>query len=363
MSIIKNLFKNKNKPVQTIDDFWNWFSKNQNRFYNVTKKNKNIREKFFNELSIQLKQLRNGIFYLAGMHNKKTAELVLTADGNINNMAYIEDMILRAPKLDNWKFTNLKPALDIKDVNIEMAGFKFNQENLSFYIDHSENKPEEINLVIMHKQYTNKNKPQITNGSFIFLDNYIGELELVTQTDYVKVTGFDENIKNIRPINQLKGYLKQRHTQFIEKYQSLIFSTKNDQFSSFTMKNKEGDESLAIMNTTILNQENKPAYPWVSKFIIDYKGDNNNGMPDKETYDLMDKIEDDLMIDLTEEAGYINIGRTTGCNKRTVYFVCKDFFKPSRIMSQVSEKYSKEFNTSNINYIDKYWETFDRYAE
>ena len=97
--------------------------------------------------------------------------------------------------------------------------------------------------------------------------------------------------------------------------------------------------------------------------FIGASSENNNGMPDSDTYKFMDIIEEDLMADLTEDVGYINIGRTTGNNKRTVYFVCKDFFKPSRIMSQVSKKYSNDFSISNTIYIDKYWETFDRYKQ
>ena len=363
MNLITKLFKNKNKPIQTHEEFWNWFNKNQRRFFKVIKNKEDINEMFFNELSSQLNQLRDDIFYVAGMHNENTAELILTADGDINNMAFIEDLILSGPKLDNWKFTNLKPALNIQDANIELAGYKFNEDSLYFYIDDPGKNIEEINIVIMHKEYTSKNKSQISNGTFIFLDNYIGELELVTQADHVKVIGFDEKNTDIKPINQLKSYLQERHKKFIEKYQDLTFSTEDDQFSSFTMKNKEDFEMLAIINTSILNQVKKPAYPWVSKFKIDYNGENNNGMPDSDTYEFMDRIEDDLMTELTEEAGYINIGRTTGVNRRTVYFVCKDFFKPSRIMSQVSKKYSKYFNTSNTIYIDKYWETFDKYAD
>jgi hypothetical protein len=67
------------------------------------------------------------------MYNDNTAELVITADGAIENIVFVEELISAAPKIDGWKFTALKAALDIKDVNIEMSGYRFSKENLSFY--------------------------------------------------------------------------------------------------------------------------------------------------------------------------------------------------------------------------------------
>lgn len=44
------------------------------------------------------------------MYNASTAELVVTADGDIKTFVWVEELIAAAPKLANWKFTALKPA-------------------------------------------------------------------------------------------------------------------------------------------------------------------------------------------------------------------------------------------------------------
>ena len=137
MSFLKNIFGKKEDTIKSYDDFWNWFQKNEKIFFNVIKHHKNIEKDFFDKLSPKLKELKDGFFYLTGMYNETTAELVLTADGTIKNIVFVEELVNSAPKIDGWKFTALKPALDIKDVSIEMAGYKFNDKTLSFYANDS----------------------------------------------------------------------------------------------------------------------------------------------------------------------------------------------------------------------------------
>jgi hypothetical protein len=150
MSFLKSFFKTKDEPIHSYDDFWNWFAKNAKTFHKVVKEQGNIEKDFFNKLSPKLNELKEGFWYLTGMYDDITAELVITADGTIKNIVFVEDLILAAPTIEGWKFTALKPALDIKDVSIEMSGFKFNNENLYFYTNDHLDYPDEIDIIIVH---------------------------------------------------------------------------------------------------------------------------------------------------------------------------------------------------------------------
>ncbi len=81
MGILKNLKRTKDTQIESNDDFWNWFQNNEKDFFKVIKTQGNIERDFFNKLSSKLNQLREGYWFLAGMYNNSTAELVLTADG------------------------------------------------------------------------------------------------------------------------------------------------------------------------------------------------------------------------------------------------------------------------------------------
>ena len=215
MSFLKSIFKTKDEPIHSYTDFWNWFDKNAKTFHKVVKGQENIEKNFFNTLSPKLDELKDGFWFLTGMYDDNTAELVITADGTVKNIVFVEELIQAAPKIDGWKFTALKPALDINDVSIEMAGFKFNDENLYFYANDHFDYPDEIDITIVHNDCDEENKATITNGVYIFLDNFLGELDFAVNIDTLKVVGLDEAEKELIPIDKLKDYLKWRQKKII----------------------------------------------------------------------------------------------------------------------------------------------------
>jgi hypothetical protein len=189
MSFLKSIFKTRDEPIKSYADFWNWFQKNKQDFFNVVKNRKDIEKGFFNKLSAKLEELKDGYFYLTGMYDDKPVELVLTADGSTKNIVFVEELVEAAPKIAGWKFTALKPALDIKDVSIEMGGYKFNRDNLNFYSNELQDYPDEIDVTVVHNDLTEENKKQILNGAYIFLDNYLGELDFINNVDNLTVVG------------------------------------------------------------------------------------------------------------------------------------------------------------------------------
>jgi len=109
------------------------------------------------------------------MLDDNTVELILTADGTIKNIVFVEELVKAAPIIPGWTFTSLKPPLDIKNVRIDMAGYTFDSDTLSFYPNEHRDYPDEIDITIVHSDYNENDKSSITNGTYIFLDNYILE--------------------------------------------------------------------------------------------------------------------------------------------------------------------------------------------
>ena len=75
-----DFFKSKDDPIKTYEDFWAWFGRNERMFFKVVKDHKNIEKSFFDKLSPRLAELKDGYFYLTGMFDDNTAELILTAE-------------------------------------------------------------------------------------------------------------------------------------------------------------------------------------------------------------------------------------------------------------------------------------------
>jgi hypothetical protein len=361
MGFLNNFFKKKEEQIQTYEDFWNWFVVNEKHFYDIVKKGKNIEKDFFNKLSPKLEELKEGFFYLTGMYNDTTAELILTPDGVIKNIAFIEELINVAPKISNWKFTALKPAVDIINIGIKMDNYSFNSENLSFYSIENKNYPDEVDIVITYNNYNEENKSIIFNGVYIFLDNYLGELNSVTTIDNLTVIAKNQTEQELIPIEKLKDYLIWREKEFVEKYNGIRYNTENDSYSNLEATLKNGLPLIAIVNSTLLEWDRKASHPWILNIKIKYDGSKNNGLPNQNTYAQLNKIEEELILELKDFDGYLNVGRETADGERIIYFACKDFRKPSKLLHNFTKKYLNKIDLTYDIYKDKYWQSFERF--
>jgi hypothetical protein len=284
MNFLKKIFNKKDDPIKSYSDFWTWFQMNENDFHAVVKNKEDIEKRFFDKLSPKLGELKDGYFYLTGMFDATTVELIISAEGNTKNIVFVEELVSAAPQINGWKFTALKPTLEIKDVNINMAGYKFNGENIAFYANEIEGYPDEIDITIVHNDLTEDNKKKIVNGTYIFLDNYLGELDFLSNIDNLTIIGQKEITKELIPIEKLKDYLTWRHKEFIEKYEDTICETEDDEYSILEAELESGNKLIAVINTDLLNWENKASHPWISVLTLKYDGSNNNGMPNENDY-------------------------------------------------------------------------------
>src|SRR6185436_17614517 len=228
MNFLKNILSRKDEAIKSYEDFWNWFQKNEKEFYKVVKQKGNIEKDFFNKLSPKLNELKEGFYYLTGMLEENTAELVLTPDGNIKNIVFVEELINAAPDLPGWKFTALKPAEYIENVRIDMAGYVFDSDSLFFYSNDFRDYPDEIDITVVHRDFKEEDKTTITNGTCIFLDSFIGELNFATTIDNLTVIGKNDAQQELVPIEKLKNFLIWRQKEFMEKYEGVRLNTEND---------------------------------------------------------------------------------------------------------------------------------------
>ncbi len=361
MSFLKNILGKKETPIKSYTDFWNWFKDNEKAFYKVVKSHEDINKSFFDKLSPKLAELKDGYFFLCGMYDDTTVELILTADGNAKNIVFIEELVEQAPAINGWKFTALKPAMDIENLGIAMAGYQFNRDNLFFYSNDHIGHPDEIDISVVHNDRTEDNKQQIGNGTYIFLDNYLGELDFLNNIDNLKVISKHEAEKEIIPISKLKDFLTWRQKEFIEKYEGARYNTENDEHSILEAELENGNKLIAVINTQLLNWDSKASHPWIAVITLKFDGKDHNGMPDENVYQRLNQIEETINHQLPDKEGYLYIGRQTVNNEREIYFACKDFRKPSKVIYKVQQENINKFEIEYDIYKDKYWRSFERF--
>lgn len=361
MSILKEIFKTKKHSITNYADFWRWFKNNKKAFFKTVKSGENIERHVFDKLSSKLSRLRDGFSYLAGMRDDNTAELIFTADGAIETIVYVEELVDAAPHIPGWKFTALKPAMDIKDVGIKMGDYVFHDENLSFYANEHPNLPDEIDITVVYPDFDEDNKSSVINGVYVFLDNFLGELNFVTTIDNLTVIGPTDATSELVPITKLKDFLIWRQKEFVEKYEVLRYDSQNDVYSTLSAELENGTSLTAVVNATLLEWDGKASHPWMLNVEIQFPGKESSGKPDDSVFHLLEQIEEEMMKELKEADGYLNAARRTSENSRNIYFVCQDFRKPSKVADHLKRKYSDKFEISFSIYKDKYWQTLDQF--
>ncbi|UOG77192.1 DUF695 domain-containing protein [Hymenobacter tibetensis] len=342
-------------------EFWDWFSQHAHAFFHTVKERHRIKEDFFNPLSLALDRIKDGFYFQTGMMDDDTAELEISVEGAIENITFVEELIQAAPSLPGWKFTAFKTATQSKHISIKMSGFEFNTSTLTFYTNDEPEYPDEINLVVVHQDYTEENESTIWNGTLNFLDNYLGELAFATTIDRITVIGPQEAEQELIPLEKLHDFLIWRQKEFVEKYEGLRHQTEEDTYATFDAELESGNRLVAIMNTDLLAWDAKASHPWVMVVGIPYDGEYSNGMPDDETYATLDELEDAIVSELPEGEGYLNLGRQTADSRREIYFACQDFRKPSQVLYQVQTHYAQILEVTYEIYKDKYWQSFRRF--
>ncbi|GHT40677.1 hypothetical protein FACS189437_06620 [Bacteroidia bacterium] len=218
---------------------------------------------------------------------------------------------------------------------------------------------DEVDITIVYNDFKEEDRETIISGIYVFIDNYLGELYSATTIDNLNIIGIKEVTKELIPIEKLKSYLIWREKEFVEKYEGERDHTENDSYSTLEAKTKDGNPIIAVANSTVLEWDRKASHPYILKISIPYDGENNNGLPDKETFNRLNKIEDELMLKLEDSAGFLNVCHTTGDNEREIYFACKDFRKPSKVLCQIIKNYQDKLDVSYDIYKDKYWQSLE----
>jgi hypothetical protein len=125
---------------------------------------------------------------------------------------------------------------------------------------------------------------------------------------------------------------------------------------------ENGNKLLAVVNTELLNWDSKASHPWISIITFKYDGRKTNGMPNDNDYQLLNNVEEEILRELKDKNGYLNIGRQTAENEREIYFACNDFRKPSKVFYEIQQKYSDKFKIDYTIFKDKYWQSYERFT-
>lgn len=361
MSLFRKLFKPpKEKPILSYKDFWDWFAQNEKTFRKAITTNKQVQENFLQVVSEKACEWREGMFVAAGLTAAGVVELTFSAEGRVANIPFAIEFVTTAPQLPGWQFTALQQPQGAADISITMDGFRFDKDNIKFCPVIHADMPDEIEIVVVHADYTKANRDTIANGTYIFLDNCIGELRLATQVDSVTVGGEADAPGDLIPIEKLSDYLDWRQAEFVEKYQTSTFSNEPDSYVMLEGETPEGMPAVAMVNEPLLRWDAKPSHPWVLAIHLDYTP-VEQGMPAPETVQMLTRIEEEIERYLPGWDGYLNVARQTFDGCRTIHFACRHFHKPALVLHDMATRYGGQIGIKWEIFKDKYWQSMSSF--
>lgn len=348
-------------PTQKIQSFWTWFESQASYFKSLLQENTDVEDLIFEPLGKALNQIQTDLFFLLGYKVDEQAELILTADGNIKNMFLIDALIMHAPKIPDWKIIGHKKPIELDQLQINIGAMVFDQNTLFFKPIVHDAYPDLIDIEIYFTQFDNEDINAVHQGIFIFLDNYIGELNFTKLIDQVVIIEeVPKDVEELVPIGKLKDYLNWREKEFLEVYE-LELLPEEFHYTLLSAELKDGGILLAIINTDALKLPARAALPWVGVVTLTFDLDEDLKFPNEPTQEKLEQIELELCDNLTSKDAAIHIGRQTIGTKREIYFVAADYNRLAQVFYACADKHH-EFKLESEIYKDKYWRTFDKFC-
>lgn len=183
------------------EDFWNWFSSNQERIY----KFENNREEVFDELQGKLIEIdSNLVFEFGEIQKDSTRELIISADGIVASFPAVIKLVEKAPKFKKLQIKAFRQRNSGDYFSIVYDdSLKIAYDDIYFrYTKNSGKLDIELNI----RNY--RESADMNNATYILLDGLIGEYDMETKIGGIEWKKLEETKKDsLYKIIQLRKFV------------------------------------------------------------------------------------------------------------------------------------------------------------
>lgn len=173
-------------------DFWKWFTTNHSKYLTLDDKSERECEKLMDEFLEQLHRVSDGLFFQISSNQASKAELIITADGDIDFFEEVEKLVQDAPNYQDWEVIAFKPAQGT-NFTTNYEGLEIDPKVCWFLPLEKEDLPDWMGLRIGIPNYSPSIEKQLLAGTYQMLDTILGEKSSATNIQYVEVDALPEN--------------------------------------------------------------------------------------------------------------------------------------------------------------------------
>lgn len=191
--MLKNLFKKK----ITEKEFWSWFEKNSEDYFQLDENNYDL---LFNKLALQLSKYHKDLtFEFSVEMNQGKREFIISAEGMVSAFPDVIKLVEEAPSLEKFNVVAFRQRQD-SEQEIYFEDIVLNTEDI-FFTYREDKQMDCLDIVIYIKGYSEEND-QFIAAAFIMLDSLIGEYDVGVKLGEINFEPYQEE-KEAEPILNL----------------------------------------------------------------------------------------------------------------------------------------------------------------
>lgn len=185
------------------NDFWEWFSHNQQAIESYESGN----ETLLDDILIALHKYNDALYFEFSTQNEVN-EFIISAGGDSEQFDSVFTLVGAAPKLKNWAFIALKPAMGFDFIST-YEGVDYDPDKIWFLPLVSHSSPDKLGLRVGIPHYNSETHEHSVSAIWIVLDAGLGEFKSSQKIDYIETVELPSNPEELGYIefNEIGDYL------------------------------------------------------------------------------------------------------------------------------------------------------------
>ncbi|MEB2268131.1 hypothetical protein LAV77_25300 [Priestia megaterium] len=190
--MLKNLFKKK----VTEKEFWSWFEKNSEDYFQLDEKNYDL---LFNKLGLQLSKYHKDLTFEFSLEmNQGKREFIISAEGMVSAFPAVIKLVEEAPSLEKFNVVAFRQRQN-SEQEIYFEDIVLNTEDI-FFTYREDKQLDCLDIVIYIKGYSEEND-QFIAATFIMLDSLIGEYDVGVKLGEINFEPYQEEKETLPILN------------------------------------------------------------------------------------------------------------------------------------------------------------------
>jgi len=197
--------------------FWDWFMKNDKPYLFINEiEDQEEKDRLLDDFLTHLHLFCDHLFFeIGGAQPEAKQEVIITADGDLDYFAKVEELIACAPKSDDWDFIAFIPPREV-DFSVEYEDLIIEPQDVHFLPLEDPDEPGSICIRLGLKNYEDiADNKWLRPCCFKLIDAVLGEKVFAEDIKHIEIDQLPDEPSEagFLPLEKLPSYVAWHKTQ------------------------------------------------------------------------------------------------------------------------------------------------------